>query len=301
MILMTFIYLQAPENIRWNLSHHYDMNVRECISLTVALTGEVIAFVRTQEWRYEVHWYNQQGELTHTLQRPFRCKQSDNKLLAIFVEGKEQIALSCSFCKCIWVGSKDSHKWSIAWEAIGNKVQPEPRSMSCGKPGQIIAGNGKLGARESVSVFNITKIPFDLAIPEIDLKMFAGFVSYCDLPGVGGGLAVTATDFGYDHLSMFNLNDGSLIWREKRNPGDNKFRYKGLCSDNNGRLYVADQLNSRIVVFSAATGSVLQEIKHEQMGQPWHLCWHEPSNSIILQSTIGYPSKHCISYYILQS
>ncbi len=295
-----FVYLQAVGEVRWSLGKQYKMEgVRGYISLTVTAAGEVVVWVWTQSNTYEVRWYDQQGKLLHTAPQPPQCRHIYLSVLAVEVDGKQQVALSSSVDQCIWLGSRGSRAWSVAWQATGvgsgNEGQPKPRTMCQGKPGQIIAWNMQ-GDGMSVSVFDITQIPFRVVKPEMKLGMKAWNLCYCDLPGVGGTVAVTDGDSGYK-LSMFSLDSGALLWsvggKDERGQrvkvAGAEWDPRGVCSDNRGRLYVADekQGNNRIIALSAASGSVLQEMKHQHLERPWHLCWHENTNSIIVGTYSG--------------
>ena len=348
--------MQGVGEVKWSPGKDYQMEgVWLCRSLTVMTAGEVVVLVRTQKGKLEVRWYNQQGKLLHTAPRPPQCDKFHAHLsvLAVEVGGKQQVALSCWECECIWLGTggtggfgkilrKVTGAWSVAWEPTGAKErgrQPRPGVMCQGKPGQIIAVNGYDG--ESVSVFDIMQIPFRLVVPEIKLGMQAEYLCYCELPGIGEVLAVTDGNIQYK-LCMFSLDGGTPLWSvgDKVKMGKSvkvagaEWWPVGLCSDNRGRLYVADceEGTNRIIVFSAASGSVLQvvqgrghweyvgrrrswvadpgitvygpdikykddepekgvtsgsvlqEFKNEYLEQPWHLCWHEQSQSIIVGS-----------------
>ena len=267
-------------------------------SMTVTEAWEVVVWGKTQTGRHVVQWYDQQGELLHTARPPPQCQQAQAEIpiyepndhpshihvLAVTVSEKQQIALSCFDCQCIWLGSRDTEAWSVAWQATGEGRwdQPKPSAMCQGKPGQIIALKGY--AREkSVSVFDITQIPFHQVEPEIKLGVAPDYLCYCDLPGVGSALAVT----DLSKLSMCSLDSGKILWSvggyiNREQQASNRESLEevkvagvewypmGVCSDNRGRLYVADchqDINSRIIVFSAFLGSVLQVVQGR--GQRW--------------------------------
>ena len=294
------IYLQGVDAVKWNLGIQYQMKGVECNSLTVTTAGEVVVWVGTESNTWEIQWYNQQGKLIHTAPSPPQCGHygEDLSVLAVELGGKQQVALSCWLCQCIWLASQDTRAWSVAWQATGEKGseerkgQPMPRTMCYGKPGQIIAWNMQ-GEWKSVSVFDITQIPFRLVVPEMKLGTSAEHLCYCDPPGVGGALAVT--DFISDYkLCMFSLDSGELLWTlggldewgEPLKVAGAHWAPQGVCSDNRGRLYVADFGDNRIIVLSAASGSVLQEIKHQHVEDPRYLCWDEQSKSIIVGTLI---------------
>ncbi len=246
-----------------------------CESLTVTAAGEVVAWARTGSGTLEALWYDQQGKLMHTLLRPAECEHWDLRVLAVEVGGKQQVALSSPDDQCIWLGSRDTEEWSVAWQAPGKEGtgeierQPKPYSLCQGKPGQIIVCDMQ-GDENSVVAFDITQIPFRVVVPQMKLATEAYHLCYSDLPGVGGALAVTDAWYGF-RLSMFGLDSGELLWSVggKEESGWSVkvagagWDPRGVCSDNRGRLYVADMKwgNTRILVLSAASGSVLQVVQ----------------------------------------
>ena len=140
--------------------------------------------------------------------------------------------------------------------------------MCHGKPGQIIV----IGCQKTrISIFDITQVPFHLVVPELKLNMRAeyfGYICYFDLPGVGDAIAFTDSMFDRT-LCMYSLDREALLWtiggldegRHLVKVADGYWSPLGVCSDNRGRLYVSDGFNDRIIVFSAASGSVLQVVQ----------------------------------------
>ncbi len=248
-------------------------------------------------------WYSQQGALLHTLPHPPYCEHNGSqRVLAVQVEGAEEegtqmggvqhVALSCAWCYCIWLGSPDTGlwSWSVVWQGEEGRPEPRPATMSRGKHGKIIAWNRE-GDEMGVSVFSITQKQFNVETPLLKLGIWARHLCYCELPEVGGALAVT--DYYTNHkLCMYSLDSGDLLWAVggKDKKGDwvlvagLEWEPQGVCTDNRGRLYVADyrEGNNRILVFSAESGSILQEITHDELGRPEHISWHEDMKSIIV-------------------
>ncbi len=267
------MYLQKDSSLRWSVAKQ-QTKMKSCSSLTVTATGEVVLLGESYGDSDEAQWYDQQGNMIHALPSPSQEEFWDLKVLAVEVGGKQQVALSSDWEQCIWLGSRDTNEWSVAWQATGEKWseeregQPRPAAMCQGKPGQIIAYNMQGDCRSAV-VFDITQIPFRVVVQEMKLGMMACHLCYCELPGVGGALAVA----GNIQLSMFSMVSGECLW--SIGGKDESWDEKGLlvkvagaewspyavCSDNRGRLYVADYDNTRIVVVSAASGSVLQVVQ----------------------------------------
>ncbi len=124
----------------------------------------------------------------------------------------------------------------------------------------------------------ILQVPFRLVVLQMKLGMDARYLCYCDLPGIGGTLVATETN----KLSMFIMESEELMLEVGVKEVGSPWEPKAVCSDDRGRLYVADHDNNRIIVLAAASGSILQEFKHEQLEKPQDICWHEGSKSIIV-------------------
>ena len=193
----------------------------------------------------------------------------------------------------------------MGWKADGETGSelrdghPKPSIMCQGRPGQLIARNGRSADEECISVFDITKIPFDVVIPRINLGRQVQYMCYCHLPGEGDALAFvdsTAVN-SQSKLRMFSLESRKYLWGADGKDVRGQLREvtgatwypQGICSDNRGRLYVADWKhdNNRIIVFSAASGLVLQELKDQSLQQPMHLCWLEKTKSVIASTEKG--------------
>ncbi len=267
--------------VKWNLSKEFKVEgVGYYSSMTVTAAGEVVMKVRPGdeglESRYEARWYDQQGKLLKTLSP--QCEHGYHGVLATEISGKQHVAFTCRFCQCFWLGSLEA--WNISREATSKEL--ELNFICQGKPGQIIATT-ELYLEKSVTVFDITQIPFRMIEPEIKLGMAASYLCYCDIPGVGDALAVTDVSGRWGRLAMFSLDSGALLWSAGGEDGGlsgylplkvagaNWTPY-GVCTDNRGRLYVADLNNIRIIVFSVASGSVLQVVQGrghwEDVGDP---------------------------------
>ena len=234
----------------------------------------------------EARWYDLEGKLLHTLDCPF---EYDNNIraAAVTVDGKPMVALSCWQSQCIWLGSRHAREWTVAWQASGEKGSeerkglPRPTAMCQGKAGQIIAQNGcpaGQGHRKSVSVFDTTQIPFRLVVLQMKLDMDGRYLCYYDLPGIGATLAATDNS----KLAMFIMDSEELMNEVGVKELGTHWEPKALCSDERGRLYVADQENNSIIVMSAQSGAVLQQYKLEGLEKPQDICWHEGSKSIIV-------------------
>ncbi len=250
-------------------------------SMTVMKTGEVIIMVNRSEQGttyYEARQYaGEQTKLPSVNTVLGHLKPDEHFLLfpsvlAITVDGEQHVALSCYFSQCIWLARPGAEAWSVAWKAIGvegseeRAGQPKPGVTCLGKPGQIIAANGHRGEGQSVSVFDITQIPFRVVAPEIKVGMIARMLCYCDL-GVDGGLAIT--DHRQGKLCMFSLESKKLLWGvggQGVKVAGAEWEPRGVCTDNRGRIFVGDSKYSRVFVFSASSGSMLQVMQGSLLG-----------------------------------
>ncbi len=339
---MNLLLTQGLEAVKWRAGKCYALEEFQwCEGLTVTAGGEVVIWTRTR-----AEWYSKQGKLIQTLPLPSGCRNDFYLgILAVEVGGKQGVALCSSRYQCIWLGSPEAEAggWGIAWQATGEEgskervTQPKPYRMCRGKPGQIIALNGWQGEEQTVSIFDITQVPFEVVIQEIKLRMNAEYLCYVDFPGRGSGLAVTNA---YDELCMFSLPSGAPLWSvggrqlmkvpvvkpDTSGPGNDPFLESGgreeerveytkvagaewlpngVCSDNRGRLYVADgeHVNHRIIVFSAHTGSVLQVV--QGTGHLWGRHWVVEPGITVYAADIEYmfdmPEKGVASGTVLQA
>ena len=253
-------------------------DIDACYGLTVTDAGEVIVY--TQKWLRsqtpprldEVRWYNQKGQLLATAPCPEQCfLMHKRNVLAVTVDGEEKVAVSCYECKKIYLGNQVNF-WSQAYpgtDPLGSQIRegkPRPYTMCCGKPGQITVENYE---DESLSVFDITTIPFNRIVSQIKIGMWAVHFCYLNLPLGGDNLAVT-DGIVTKTLCMFSLDSGDLLWSVGRDGNNWKaevagavWEPRGVCTDNRGQLYVADskRYNNRIIVFSAESGAILQVIQ----------------------------------------
>ena len=187
----------------------------------------------------------------------------------------------------------DRGSWNVIWREEEGSPGPQPATMCQGKQGQIITWNREADGK-GISMFNITEKRFYVAVPQLKLGLWPRHLCYCELPGVGGALAVT--DYYTQHkLCMYSLERGTLLWTVggKNKNGEwvkvagAEWKPQGVCCDNRGHLYVADyncykEGNNRILVFSAESGELIQEIKHRELRRPEHIIWQEETKSIIV-------------------
>ncbi len=276
MMYLCFYVMQPLGVRRWIPGKQYQWNLPSemyyCSSMTVTDAGDVVICIEKPchgGGEYEVRWYDKEGILLHILPCPVH-RRDHIRILAVMVNGEQKIALSGNWC--IWLGSPGTG-WVFAWQATvarmseGREKEPTPRVMCHGKPGQIIVENE---LQKSVSVFDITQIPFRLIGPEIKIGMVPNNLCYCELPGISDAIAVTDGYYHRGKLGMFRLDSGICLWRVGGKTGKQGQQMKltfgelaprGMCSDNRGRLYVADWVNNRIMVLSATSGSVLQVVQ----------------------------------------
>ncbi len=308
--------------MRWNPGTQYDLKeVGSCHSLTVTAAGELVMWVSCKseggpyKGPYEARWYDQQGNLIMTLPSPPQCGHYYVHVLAVKTGGKQQVVFACNQCQCIWLVSPDVQEWNTAWQAPGEEASKMLYRICHGKPGQIIAvHHGLRGSSDSVSVFDITRFPFRVKIPEVKLGMRAENLCYCELPKVRGAVAVIDGDLAgsWGKLCMFRLDSGALLWSVGGKDFSGNWMkiagamwaHRGICSDSRGRLFVTDitHCNNRIIVFSAASGSVLQVVQGR--GHYGDTRWVVDPGITVYGPDIGYtdgnPEKGVASGSVLQ-
>ena len=290
---------------------------------------------------YEGRIYQQNGKLLHKIPSPPHCNHGSHaKMVAIQMAG-QCYAFPCANCEIIWLfkpggfigDSTMTGTWDVAWEAKrGRKDKHSPMDICSGQPGQIIAIMSKGWGSKWVTIFDITQIPFQVVIPKLELGIQPGHICYCNLPGVGETLAMSSTFPTQYKLAMYSLASGKCLWtvggQDKTAEPVHKeygdvpeypsvkvdgacWNPQGVCTDNRGRLYVADdeKANPRILVFSAASGDIIQSLSGpEWLGRPEHLSWCEAyqAHGIAMTTTTlaihhwkgnDYPYKQLINPY----
>ncbi len=263
--------------MKWNPGIEYELEDTSMLySMAVGNGGKLHVWSRNSKGDLLTQGYDHGGKLDHALLLSAKFKHHtdrfqdhkdhDRGLLLVRIDGDEQLALSSPHDQRILLGSHVFNTWSVGWQAstkwLGIKKvsgQPKPSIMVRGKPGQIIAANYKDYSCKTVSIFDTTQIPFRVVVSEIQLQMEIRDMCYCELPGVGGALAVSG---GNKNLSMCKLDSGEILWDRKL-----FFSGSGVCSDNGGRIYVSEMESARhwfsqtrIYVFSADSGSLLQVV-----------------------------------------
>ena len=73
----------------------------------------------------------------------------------------------------------------------------------------------------------------------------------------------------------------------------------GLCSDDRGRLFVADGSNSRILVLNSYNGYLMQIIHLEHLGDIYELGYSNVDSFIIIQHSTSGNKKEQISVFSL--
>ena len=73
----------------------------------------------------------------------------------------------------------------------------------------------------------------------------------------------------------------------------------GMCSDDRGRLFVADGSNSRILILNSYNGRLMQIIQLEQLGDICDLGYSKDDSRIIIQHSVSNNEKEQISVFSL--
>ena len=81
--------------------------------------------------------------------------------------------------------------------------------------------------------------------------------------------------FTFDHsIEAINPGTGSVVWQFTQNVEGKKLDLCGVCCDLDGRLYLADGKNKRLIVLNGKTGGLLQVLlKDDETGGVYGVCW----------------------------
>ena len=73
----------------------------------------------------------------------------------------------------------------------------------------------------------------------------------------------------------WNINHvtGSVLWEIFQNVDDELFRSYGLCYDVDGRVYVADSVNERVIVLNGKIGRFIQTLSAAGSGGMYDEYW----------------------------
>ncbi len=311
---MHHMYFFIFQKAEWSIKNRIKIvDLKRCFAMTVTESGDFIIWGRPDSGKDELWWFTKKGTIKHKILMPSTCKCKTIDCINIVcasILGKKSLVVSCYKCQCIWYLEVETKNWSIAWKAsrkraISNGAEgqkhptPVPRRMCLGKPGQIIAVNGIASEgpyADSVSMLDITQIPFKVVVPLLKLTLLPHYLCYCNIPLIGEAIAVTQWYGGGawgGKLCMYNLNNGTLLWDvggkdETGHPVEvkgAKWWPGGICSNGTDCVFLADAASNRILVFDAADGEVIQVIEHNHV--PWDISWDQTTQGLVIWNTHG--------------
>ncbi len=270
--------------------------------------GEVILYGRTQPDSLPViHKYSGDGELLQTWQPP-RCRHapapdhigSYNSFRTLSIQGALYLAEACFRCQSI-----DVHKTSSdategdAWINAFTVADGELHSFSyicAGKsPADTVLAVSPRGHDAcEVIVYDCSSTTFTvkdiIPIDNMRVKFFTFLES-----GYPGGLII-CSDWNQNLICATSLADKQLIWRLHGEVMGKSIRPNGMCTNDRGRLYVADGSNGRILVSDGSTGHLLQVIELSDLGCIVHVAWCNTQPNLIVRHRLG-NGNDSISYY----
>ncbi len=245
----------------------------------------------------ELFWYDRSGDLLKTAPAP-ECGHVDmgHNLLEVNIRGFNYIAVACDAPNCgqISLYNPNTKNTALTYRAR-NEDQFCPGAMTHGPHHTIVAVNNRPGSH-SLTVL-------DIANPEITLKQHIPCT--IDVPNSivltreGLVIASKCTD---NIVSATSLSSGQMAWVTGREPIAGKLCEPcGLALDQDGRLFIADGNNSRIVILEASTGAWLQTLMMPGLGKIIDISWNQLSSQIAVRHHVTYSDRECLSTYQVQA
>ncbi len=241
-----------------------------------------------------IHHYSYQGELINTWPA-LPCSEEhyeyNNFLLEIFFDSKQYPATQCSHDECeeISLYSLPSGDVRSVYKGKPGDKAVKPWAMCIGPDNSVLAidrgGDGK-----SIAQFTwngnelvLTKtIPAEIYLP-YSVHYSEGRVFTCRWDK----RVICAVDY----------TSGETLWKVQGEVHGKSCEPVDMCTDTQGRLYVADGRNRRVLVLEASTGRFIQEIDMKGLGSIYNVAWSETQPHLIVQHGLeGQDKKEEISY-----
>ncbi len=267
--------------------------------------GGMVLFGKTAEDATPViHHYSHQGELIKSWPA-LPCSEEhegeNNMLLDIFIDSKQYLATQCFHDECqeISLYSLPSGDVTSVYKSKPGKETVKPGSMCVGPDNTILAieqsDNGK-----SIAEFtwNGTELVLNKTIPiEIDcpysMHYSEGRVFTCDLL-----FKCHNCDNHDDVIYAVDYTSGETLWKVQGEVEGKRCCPHGMCTDKQGRLYVGDADNERVLVFDARTGRFIQQIDIWDVGCIGGLAWSETQPHLVVSHRMkGDDEVEEISYF----
>ncbi len=269
--------------------------------------GEVILYGRTQPDSLPViHKYSRDGELLQTWQPP-RCRHapapggdSYNSFKTLSIQGVLYLAEACSRCQSIEVhktsyDATEGDTWINACTVADGEQHSFGHICDGKSPADTVLALSPRGYNAcAVVVFDCSSTTFTVRdiIPNDNMRVrFFTFLE-CGYPG---GLIISS-DWKQNLICATSLADKQLIWRLHGEVMGKSINPNGMCTDDRGRLYVADGKNGRILVSDGSTGHILQVIQLSELGGILDVTWCNTQPNLIVWHRHG-KANESISYY----
>ena len=94
-------------------------------------------------------------------------------------------------------------------------------------------------------------------------------------------------------LKAVRLSNGETEWEVAGLVEGKEMKPYGICSDTEGRIFVADGQNSRVVVLDNQNGECIQSLlMGERMGDVFDVCWTDTQPQLIVRHGKPQEMKH---------
>ena len=242
-----------------------------------------------------LHHYSHQGELINTwpaLPCPEKHGGYNNFLLEIFIDSKQYLAVSCYHYKCkeISLYSLPSGDVQSVYKGKPGEETVKPQAMCLG-PDNTILANDLSGDGKSVGHFRWNGN--ELVI----MKTIATEIKYPYSVHYSEGRVFTCQWLG-QVICAVDYTSGETLWKVQGEIHGKPCDPHGMCSDTQGRLYVADGNNERVLVLQASTGLIIQAIDMEGVGAILSIAWCSTQPHLVVRHKWGgEDKKEEISYY----
>ncbi len=227
--------------------------------------------------------YNSSGDFLETWPAP-QCEHTPTpeighlSIFHIVVKNEPYLVISCILCRSMTlINTRDGSR--IPTYTNGGRNKPVPGRMCDGPAGTFLAINS-IRNRSEVIMFDCrnTSLAVNALIPkDMDDPVF---IAYLETKSTGG--LVIACDWKHSTIVATSLSDKKLIWRLQGEVKGKMIRPNGMDTDDEGRLYVGDGANSRIIVLDGSTGYELQVKELPEYGVIVNVLWCNIQHQLIV-------------------
>ena len=93
---------------------------------------------------------------------------------------------------------------------------------------------------------------------------------------------LVATSTSSNRIAAIELNNGIPLWDTGNEVNGEKIVPAGLCSDDSGFVYVADNKQSWLIVLDGASGERMKVLSLRPRGYIWDVCWTTSKPHLII-------------------